>query len=175
MVNFYTQDYMNELKKKKLLHLLAIISIMSVMIITNVILVVVFSDYPYGSGMRTTFMIITYVITIILTFFSGVYFEIVYVPIRNHYLKVFEVLVGKKDKSNVTILRFNYDEQDKLGVKFKSFDAITWSDIQNDYVERTIIYDCDFEPTFTENQMVDVITCGNVLLSYEVREWKEVK
>lgn len=169
MISFYTQNYVNQLKKKKKLHLLLIISIMAIMIIANVSLIIVFSGYPYGSGKRTTFMIISYIITIIFTFFAGVYFEIIYTPIKNHYAKIIEVLTGKKDESNVTILRFNDEELDKLGVKFKSFDALAWSDIQNDYVERTIIYDCDFEVNFKENQMVDIITCGNLLLSYEVK------
>ena len=175
MVNFYTQKYLDGLKNKKKLHLLVIITIMSIMLITNVIMIINFAGYPYGSGKRVPFTVISCIITVVLTFFSGVYYEIMYVPVKNHYAKVVEVLTGKKDKSNVSILRFNNDELDKLGVKFRSFDALTWSDIQNDYVERTIIYDCDFSVNFNENQMVDVVTCGNVLLSYEVKEWKEIK
>lgn len=167
MVNFYSKQYVDNLKKKKRLHLLLIFSILAIMITINVILVIVFAGYPYGSGMRTPFMIISNVITIFFTFLTGMYFEIFFVPVKNHYAKVLDALFGKKERVTVTVLRMNEDVLDKVGVKFKSFDAVAWSDIQNDYVERTVIYDCDFEVNFVENQMVDIVTCGNILLGYE--------
>ena len=167
MVNFYNKEYVDTLKNKKKLHLLLNIGILSLMIITNVVLVIIFSGYPYGSGMKTTFLIISYVITIIFTFLAGMYYEILYLPVRNHYIKVIEVLLGKKEKLTVTVLRMNDEVLDKLSVKFKSFDVVAWSEIQNDYVERTILYDCDYEINFNANQMVEVITCGNILLGYE--------
>ena len=167
MVNFYSKEYVDKLKKKKRLHLLLIISILAIMVITNVILIIVFAGYPYGSGMKTPFLIISNLITIVFTFLAGMYFEIFFVPVRNHYLKVIDALYGKRETSTVTILRMNEDELDKLGVKFKSFDAVAWSNIQNDYVERTVLYDSDFELNFESNQMVDIVTCGNILLGYE--------
>ncbi len=168
MTYFYDNNFLNNLKKKKNFHLAIIISIMAIMLVTNVILIVVFADKPFGSGLRTVYQTSTYVITVLLTFIAGLYYEIVYVPLKKYYFKVIESLMGKREIIDVTVLRVYNELLDKSAVKFKSFNVLEWSDIQNDYVEREIFFDANLELPFKENQMVKILTSGNVLLGYEV-------
>ena len=76
---------------------------------------------------------------------------------------------GNKQSCDVTVLRTNEYLQDKNDVYFKSFDVLEWSELKNDYVERTLFYDCNFDLDFKENQMLNIIICGNTLLAYEVK------
>ena len=135
----------------------------------NVILIVVFADKPFGSNLRNTFQTISYVLTIILTFIAGIYYEIIYAPIKKYYTKIVESLLGKREVADVTILRTYNDILDKSGVKFKTIGVLEWSETQNDYVEREINLDANFDVDFSENQMVKFLVSGNILLGYEVK------
>ncbi|MBO5888826.1 MAG: hypothetical protein J6Q58_01650 [Clostridia bacterium] len=169
MIYFYDKDFLNKIKSKKKVHCLIIVLIMAIMLLTNVILIVSFADKPYGSNLRNAYQTASYVITIVLTFISGLYYEILYAPLKKYYYRIIETLNGKKEYSDVTVLRVYNDFSDKFGVKYKRFDALEWSDIQNDYVEREIYFDASVDINFEENQMVKLLTCGNLLLGYEVK------
>ena len=169
MTYFYDNKFLKKIKNRKNLHFALIVSIMAIMLISNVILIVIFADKPVGSRLRNTFQTITYVITVILTFFAGLYYEIVYNPIKKYYLKIVESLIGKREIVEVTVLRISNELSDKYSVKFKSLDVLEWSNIQNDYVEREIYFDANLELPLEENQMVKLLTCGNILLGYEVK------
>lgn len=169
MTCFYDNKFLKKIKNRKNLHFALIVSIMAIMLITNVILIVIFADKPVGSGLRNTFQTITYVITVILTLFAGLYYEIIYAPLKKYYFKIVESLIGKRELIEATVLRISNELSDKYSVKFKSLDVLEWSDIQNDYVEREIYFDANLELPLEVNQMVKLLTCGNILLGYEVK------
>ena len=169
MTYIYNNNFLNKLKSKKQLHLSIVVSIFLLMIISNAILIVIYADKPVGSNLRNTFQLITYLITVILIFIAGLYYEIFYVPLKKYYLKLVECLLGKKQVSDVTVLCIYNEISDKSSVKFKRLDVLEWSEIQNDYTHREIYFDANIELEFQDNQMVKILTCGNMLLGYEVK------
>ncbi len=169
MTSFYNTEYLNKLKNKKALFLGLILSIMLIMLLINAILIINYSTLPYGVGLRPTYIAISSIVTVILVFLSAFLFQIVYAPIRNYYNKILELLRGKKESNLVTVLSIEDFVSNKLGIEYKSVTVLVWSDIKNDYVETTILFDANFDIDAKVNQMVSVITCGNILLAYEVK------
>ncbi len=165
----YTSEYLNKIKGQKRLNLIVVLSLIAVMLIINAVLIIVFAGMPFGSGLKPYFILASSVSTVILTFIICMYYQIIYAPIKSYYLKILEILSGKRFNDTVTVLRVNDYPSDKLGVEFTSFDVLVWSDTQNDYVERTVLVDANFKLDIVENQMVTMVTCGNILLSYEVK------
>ncbi len=169
MTNFYNAEYLKKLKSKKTVVLSVVLLIMLVMLLVNVILIINYSTLPYGVGLRPTYIAISCTVTVILVFISAFLFQIMYSPIKNYYNKIVDLLRGNKQSDLVTVLNVDEFKSNKLGIEYKSLTVLVWSDAQNDYIERTILYDANFDIDVKVNQMANVITCGNVILAYEVK------
>ncbi len=169
MVAFYNDEYLKKLKNKKTCLLSIVISVMVIMLLINTILIINYSTLPYGVGLRPTYIAISCAVTVVLVFLSAFLFQTLYMPIRNYYNKILSLLRGEKRTDLVNVLNIDEFKSNKLGIEYKSVTVLVWSDAKNDYVESEILFDANFDVDFNVNQMVNIITCGNTLLAYEVK------
>ena len=147
--------------------------VLSLIAVIDTILIVIYANEPFITKYRNVLLYSLYFINILGVFILFFYFELLYLRVHKYYNKILDCVYGQKTASTVSVLSVNFELFENSGVEFYSFDALEWSDSKNDYIERTIICDAEFNLSFIEGQMIDVVTCGSMLIGYEVRDEKE--
>ncbi|MBO5851514.1 MAG: hypothetical protein J6R29_04195 [Clostridia bacterium] len=167
MINFYDENYINKIirQKNKCLAIYLVVAIILFLIIVATI--VLNSIFPYNFGHRPILLAILCVVTVVLVVFSFVYLQIVYGKVAG-YLNFLGLLTQNlKRTATVTVIRVN--AQIVSGqIDYYSVDVLEWSDIDEDYVERSVFIDAEFANLdFKKDEIITIITASNHLLAYK--------
>jgi amino acid transporter len=144
--------------------------ILALFLAFSLIMVLYFKGLPYGTEQKKPIMIITCVVAVLFVLGLSFYFYFIFSPINNYVKKLIDVLSGVKKTTDATIISINNELFDKNGVNFYYFNCLSWSDTTNDYVERKVYVDSEVKIDFNEGQMLNITTCDNILISYEVKQ-----
>lgn len=168
MTEFYSINYYQSIMKKKndALKVYAFVSLIFVFMV--VLLMILYANEPYGTSLRTPFLIVLIAITVIFVGYSFVFFVITYGRLKKYCFYLYYAVFGSKESAKVTILNYDLTPKDNGGIDFYTLNVLIWSDTDNNYVERTIYVDAEFTiEDIKINQILTVELNGNYLVAYQ--------
>ena len=85
MTEFYTTSYLEDVKTKKRNLLISYFVALFIVISIILAIMIIYSKQPFGTDLRTPFLIAIIVITVIFITYSFIFFTISYGRIKNYY------------------------------------------------------------------------------------------
>lgn len=168
MRELYTTEYVNKYIRKRSNYKISyvIISILTAIFVVG--LMVYYAFEPYGTNLRVPFLVLIIIVTILFIIYSFIHFGYTYGTVNKYYRYLVFSVCGKRTLSKVTVLNVLRDPVDKDGFDCYRIIILEWSDITNDYVERTLYVDYEISITdLSEGDIITVSTNSNYLLAYK--------
>lgn len=168
MREFYQNDYLSEMfkKRKNLILFYAILTCVVVLLLASII--IFYAQLPYGTRLRLPLMIALIVIVVLFVFYSFMFFNITFGRLNKYCEFLAFACRGNIEISKVTVIDFYNQPIDYSGNDFFRVNVLIWSEIENNYVERLIYVDNEF--TLEDVKVGDVLTAklkSNYLLGYK--------
>lgn len=173
MTEVYNEsDFIYAKKMRKLI--LAIYFIVLALFIGGAVGVLVFYIMqPYATPLRTPLIIAETGITLFALIFSFVYLGIVNKRTKAYYKVMKAIQVSRRERSKCVFKNVGTPEE-KDSVDFNVLVFLHWYDKRKSYFERNVLVDKEKPlPQFKQNEVVEFVTQGNVLISYEVVGYDE--
>ncbi len=168
MTEFYTTSYLDDIKNKKRNLLISYFAALFIVISMILAIMIIYSKQPFGTDLRTPFLIAIIVLTVIFIIYSFIFFSISYGRIKKYYNYLYNALFCKPEFAKVTVLSVYKDVREVVGVEFYTLNVLCWSNLKNDYVERNVYVDCEFGvDNFNKNDVLSVKLNANYLLGYQ--------
>lgn len=168
MKELYTNGYVLNIKNKrsKQKTIYFIVLAVAVLIITGIY--IYFSTEPYGANSRTPLLIALISVIFLTIVYSFLHFDILYGRLNKYYDFLVCNVLGARETKKVTVLSVSYDTTTKDNLDFYTITVLDWSEIQNDFVERTIYIDSEIEvKDIKEGEIITIQTNSNYLLAYQ--------
>ncbi len=168
MRELYTTDYVNKYanKKKKYKTQYVIVSIIVSLLVVGII--VFYALEPYGTKLRIPLLVALMLLIILFVSYSFLHFGYTYGSVKNYYNFLVCSVCGKRSFSKVTVLNVLYQPLDKGGFDCYRLIALEWSEVANDYVERTLYVDCQvLVDDLKEGDILSIYSNSNYLLAYK--------
>lgn len=124
---------------------------------------------PYKSPQIKLVKACQYTLTAVMAIFTYIFVGIKLKRIKKYYKMLYHIETGLRETSRASF--FEYDEKVfiNLGVEMKSLVFLQWNKYKENYYERKVLIPADKPfPEFIEGQMVEFVTQGNILVSYEI-------
>ncbi len=168
MRELYTTEYVNKYAKKLKNYKKSYAIIATIVAILIVGIIIYYALEPYGTKLRTPLLIALISIIILFVTYSFLHFGYTYGSVKKYYNFLVCSACGKRTLSKVTVLNVFYEPVDKNGFDCYRIVVLEWSELSNDYVERTLYIDCQVSVTdLSEGDIVSVYTNANYLLAYK--------
>ncbi len=167
MTNFYTNEYLEKIKRQKNKLLTIYFIILAVCVLIEVVVIGFNAYLPYMHEYKTLLTIILYATGVLFTVFSFLYLQITYGKVSEYYKFVSQTMIKRKTTSSVTVIRIHYQTQTNK-IDYYTIDVLEWSNTENDYVERTVLVDCEFKDLdFKVDEILTITTSSNFLTAYK--------
>ena len=167
MINFYDENYISKLNRQKrsCLAVYFIVAIFLTLVIVSAI--VLNSILPYNFGHRPILLSIVIVATIVLVIFSFIYLQICYRKVADYTNFVIDLSSRRSVTITATIIRVNAQVVSGV-IDYYSVDVLEWSNVENDYVERSVFVDAEINNLeFNKDEIVTFVTASNYLIAYK--------
>lgn len=167
----YEEDYLDKIQIQRKRLLVTYIVLLSVIVVAVVLSIIYYSTRPYKWEYGTLFKTIVIVVAALFVVFSTIFLEIPFGRVNRYYKLIKDLFSNELLKSNVTFISFDDRKINKYGVDFYYINVLEWSDIENDYVERSIMVDKERKvKEFRKGEIFEVYTAGNILFKYSYPE-----
>lgn len=167
MIELYSTSYYNKIKEKKRKLLTSYFIVLGLFLAVIIAIMITYANEPYGTKLRTPFLVALIVISIVFVVYSFIFFSITYGRLKKYEYYLYFTVFGKHEVIKATVIDVNNSTKDVGGVDFYSFTALVWSDIQNDYVERLIYVDCELNFDVNVNDVLTIKVNSSYLVGYE--------
>ncbi len=168
MKEFYSIDYYTKFTKKKKSLLTVYFAIFALVTLLLVTIYLIYANEPYGTKLRTPFLIAIISIAVVFIAYSFVFFTITYGRLKKYCFYLYYAVFGNKETAKITVLDYCLQPKDNGGLEFYSLDVLIWSELDQDYVERTIYVDAEFLiDDIKINDIVTVVLNANYLVAYK--------
>lgn len=168
MRELYTTEYVEKYARKKNNYKIFYIILSILFGLSIVGIMVYYALEPYGTNLRTPLLIALILLTVSFITYTFIHFGYTYGTVNKYYNFLVFSACNKRIQSKVTILNVLYETVDKDGLDCYRLIVLEWSDVANDYVERTIYIDCQISVTdLKEGDIVTILSNSNFLLAYK--------
>ncbi len=168
MVEFYNEEYLYKIDRQRFnLKLIYVISlIFSIALILTLTILIAFQPYDTKFEKVSRWIIAIYLSVYII--FSFIYLKIPYARVKYYQYFVLDCMRFAKNQEQVTIVGINNETTYKNGVDFYYLDIIEWSERENDFINRSVLVDCEIKNLdLNKGEIVTITTASNVLIAYE--------
>ena len=156
MTEFYSASEYLTIKNSKRNLLIGYFISLAVCLAIIVAIMIIYANEPYGTSLRTPFLIALIAIIVLFVTYSFVFFNIKIGRLKKYQYFVYYAIYGRTETTKATVVAVNNSITDFGGFDCRSLDVLVWSDIENDYVTRLIYY--DVEKDIGDVKVDDVLT-----------------
>ncbi len=167
MTELYLESHYDKIKKQKRNLLISYFVALGVFLAIVATIMIIYANEPYGTQLRTPFLIVLIVISVTFVIYSFIFFSICYGRIKKYEYYLYFAVFGKHEIIKATVIDIDNSVKDVGGVDFYSFTALVWSDIKNDYVNRLIYVDCELDFSVNVNEVLTLKVNSSYLVGYE--------
>lgn len=168
MTELYSTSYLDKIKSKKQNLLISYFAILFITLALILTIMIIYSNEPFGTNLRLPFIIVLVIITVAFITYSFIFFTISYGRLKKYYNYLYYALFSKTEITKVTVISVTKEIREVVGVEFYTLNVLTWSNTENDYVERNIYVDCEIGvDNFNKNDVLTVKLNANYLLAYK--------
>lgn len=174
MIDFFKMEeyFQAKLQRKKVLSLYLVIA--SLYFCGSIVVLIWYLTLPYMSPTITWVKVVQFSSTALFVVFSFVYLGIPFKRVNRYFKMTRNLATGLKESSTGSFFEYSESLQEKDGVDFKNLIFLEWNKFKNDFFERKVLVYCEKEfPEFEKNANVRYVTQGNVLVSYEILDYKK--
>ena len=167
MINFYSDNYIVKTMRQKRRCLAVYFIVATFLSLSIVATIVLNSIFPYNYGHRPFLMAILITLTVFLVVFSFIYLQIVYGRVAGYLNFIASLFSRKIVTSTATVIRVN--AQVVSGeIDYYTLDVLEWSNAVEDYVERSVFIDAEFQNLdFEKNEIITLEMASNYLVAYK--------
>ena len=167
MTELYSTSYYSKIKKHRQNLLKSYFVVLAVYIAIIVAIMIIYANEPFGTTLTLPLLVALIVFSVAFVSYSFIFFSISYGRLKKYEYFLYFSIFGKHEIIKGTVIEVNNCVKDVSGVDFNSFTALVWSDIKNDYVERLIYVDCEFNVDVKEGDVLTLKLNSSYLLGYE--------
>ena len=167
MTELYSALEYLKIKKNKRNLLIFYFASLIVCLVAIVVIMLIYSNEPFGTPLRTPFLIAIIVICVLFVVYSFVFLGIKFGRLKKYQYFVYYSVYGRFESIRATIISVNNSISEIGGFDCRSLEVLAWSDIENDYVTRLIYY--DVEKQIPDVKVDDVLTfklSSNYIVAY---------
>ena len=169
MIELYSEELYIKENKRRIKYLLVYLALLFIVIAIETALLVYFATRPFGTPLETPLLIIILSLGGVFTAFSVLYLTIPYGRLKKYCDILCDFLDNEKVTSDVTVINFDYTVTVKYGVDFYRLNLLEWSEIEDDYVERSVLVDNEIKNLdFNSGDILKITTTSNMLIAYEI-------
>ncbi|MBQ3115798.1 MAG: hypothetical protein IJC07_02090 [Clostridia bacterium] len=168
-MQYYTSDEFNQLKKQRKKTFMALYICLAVYVLICTAFFWWYRTLPYEAPQIKWVKVGHYTATGIMAIFTYIFVGLKLKRMRKYYRMLHHIETGLRETSRASFFEYDNTVFLNLGVEMKSLIFLQWNKYKQNYYERKVLIPADKPyPEFVEGQMVEFVTQGNILVSYEI-------
>lgn len=169
MVEIYNDGDYAVVKKQKKIFLTVFFVTLAALLAVNIAVFVFYTRQEYKTPLKTPLIAFCIITCSVYAIIYYILFAIKFKRI-NSYMRMLDYFKkGLSEQGRHAFVRVDSSVTEKDGVRFLPLVFLEWSDKEQDYFERNILFDVEKPvPEFKKGQMILHKTQGNILVAYEL-------